>query len=154
MPMGDFPAGFGPSGVDPVYKPVPQDAVKPAAAIFYDPSVRQYDPSKPVHPVDQIVASRCTAQKNSSSSNPDLGTRLRARFALAPLSQHPTIAYQEMASVLSDLISAGDISLIGVKFVLDPVTKRQTVLPNYRNLRTSGASPSTPFTGAPTLAMP
>jgi hypothetical protein len=154
MPLGDFPAGEGPAGVDPVYKPATPDAVVPAAAIFYDPSIRQYDPTTPVHPVDQIVASRTTAQKNSSSSNPDLGTRLRARFALAPLSQHPTIAYQEMAGVLSDLIAAGDIQLIGVKFVIDPVTKRQTVMPNYRNLRTSGASPSAPFTGAPTLSMP
>jgi hypothetical protein len=153
MPMGDFPAGAGPAGADPVYKPAPQNPPQPAAAIFYDPSIKQYDPTIAVHPIDQIVASRCTAQKNQSASSPDLGTRIRARFAAAPPSQHMQIAYQETSNALADLISAGDIQLVGVTLTRSN-TGAQVVIPNYVNLRTSGASPAYPLPGAPTSLQP
>ena len=146
MGMGDFPAGSGPAGADPVYKPATALPVVGPRAVFYDPSIRQYvltDASgRPldVHPIDQIVASRTTSQKNQSTSSPDLGTRILARFKLAPPSRHPQIAYQEMASVLADLITAGDIQLLGVTLTVQPSNGAQIVIPNYINLRNPASS--------------
>lgn len=153
MGMGDFPAGFGPAGVDPVYKPAPPSIVSPPAAIFYDPSIRQYNPAVIVDPIDQIVASRCTSQKNQSASSPDLGTRLRSRFAQTPPSQHAQIAFQEFTAVLADLIAAGDVTLLGVKLNRFASNGAEVAIPNYVNNRNPNASQvyPTPGSGGATL---
>lgn len=160
MGMGDFPMGEGPAGADPVYLPAPSTPVLAPRAVFYNVALRQLQLTDDngnaidMDPIDQIVWSRTTPQQGSSASSPTLGTKILARFKLAPPSKHAQIAFQEMATVLADLIAAGDIQLNGVGFTTDPSTDAQIVIPNYTNLRNPNASSLYPTAASSSLLTP
>lgn len=139
MGAGDFGAGAGGAGSDPVYKPAPLPAVNAQGVPWYEPKLRQVlltdasgNPQR-VHPIDAIVVARTTSTKGGSASSPDLGQQIKDLFRLSPPSKWPTIAYQQMYAVLEDLIIAGDITLHGV--TLTGSATSPVVSPNYTNNR-------------------
>lgn len=153
MGAGSFGAGLGGAGFDPVYLPIPQQPVLTPRAVLYDPSVKQYlltdsnGNKVDVHPIDQIVATRLTMQQGQSASRPDLGTRIRARFAQAAPVRHPQIAYQEVSAELADLISAGDVKLWSVQLLVTPAGA-EIVVPTYTNMRDPNTNPNNPSANA------
>lgn len=158
MGAGDFPAGAGLAGADPVYLPVPPAPPLTPRAVLYDPSVKQYllrdarGNAIDVHPIDQIVATRLTTQQGQSASAPTLGTQIRAKFALAGPARHQQIAYQEVASALSDLLSNGDVKLWSVSLQIDPSNLRELITAIYTNLRDPNTNPNDPSGNAQTSA--
>lgn len=153
MGAGDFPAGAGIAGFDPVYLPVPAAAIVPPRAVKYDPSVKQFlltdsngNPTD-VHPVDQIVALRLTSEQGQSKSVPGLGTRIRVRFQASPPSKRQQIAFDEVSTQLDDLIKAGDVLLVSVS-VATNLNATSVVVASYVNLKSPKLNQQAPLQSA------
>lgn len=154
MGAGNFRAGAGIAGVNPVIRTAPLLPLVTPRAIFYDPSVRNYDPSVSdgqgggIHPIDQIVATRLTIEQGTSASNPTLGMRVRARFNGAAPDQHQAIAQQEVQIALADLLAAGDVLVLSVVLATDPSNGAQGITVNYQNMRDPRVNPRYPAQNA------
>ena len=154
MGAGQFGAGAGGAGQDPVYLAVPPSAVLPPRAIKYDPTIKQYvlrdanGNAIDVHPIDQIVVSRWTTEQGQSASSPLLGQRLRKLFAVTAPARKPQVANAEMQRVVQDLINAGDIRYLGTVLRVDPVNNSTVVVPSYVNLRDPLTDPRYPTQNA------
>jgi hypothetical protein len=154
MGIGQFGAGLGGAGQDPVYLPSPPAPVLPPRAVKFDPSVKQFllfdenGNAIDVHPVDQIVALRLTTEQGQSASSPGLGQRYRVLFNAAQPVRHQDIALKETKRVLQDLIDAGDIKLLSVVLTTDPVNNAKVVIPSYVNLRSPKTDPRYPLANA------
>ena len=81
MPAGDYPAGAGPAGFDPVSDPLARRVFRGPAAMAYDGASRDW-PLTPqnnyrsVHPVDQMMALSVLVRKGSIASAPIVGSTL------------------------------------------------------------------------------
>lgn len=153
MGAGDYGAGAGIAGADPVYiAPAVAPVLRPRAAL-YDPTIKQFvltdanGNAIDVHPVDQMVAIRLTTEQGASGSSPTLGQRIRARFALAAPTRHLQIAFSEVSNTLSDLVAAGDVILVSVELSRN-VNGAQVVIPTYVNLRHPDTNPQFPLQNA------
>jgi hypothetical protein len=165
MPAGDYPAGQGPAGFDPVWVPTPPTPAFLPRAEFYDPFQKRFFLTQEdrlglpaatpptyidMHPIDQIVALRGTTQKGQSKSATDLGTRIAAVCARQPSARVPQLAYQEVANVFADLIANGDILLLSVTADTS-VRGRNLFTINYVNLRDPSTNPKFPLANAQTV---
>jgi len=158
MPAGDAPAG-APSetaGFNAVF-------VGAAPGVPFLPRAEAFDPSTKrfylqdangnyidVHPVDQIMALRCTTLVGQSKSATDLGTRLAIVCARQPSSRVPQLAYSEVSRVVADLIANGDILLISV-VSNTAVRGRNLFAITYVNLRSESTNPQFPLQNATTI---
>lgn len=139
---GTFPAGFGPAGVTPVYKPLPATPLAVPRAVKYDPSVKGYVLTDntgniaDVHPIDQIVATRATTEQGQSGSDLTLGQKILARWKFTFPDQKLAVATQEMNETFADLIEAGDISDLNVALSVN-VNGAKVVILKYHNLRSA-----------------
>jgi hypothetical protein len=160
MGAGQFAAGAGGAGWDPVYIPAPPNPVLPPRAVKYDPSIKQFvlvDSSGnaiDVHPVDQIVALRLTTEQGQSASSPKLGTRIRALINGAAPAKHQQIARSEVLRVLKDLLDAGDIKLIDVVATTNATNGAVAFVISYTNLRDPLTDPRYPLARVTQAVLP
>lgn len=159
MGAGQFGAGQGGAGMDPVYVAISPSPVLPPRAVKYDPSIKQYVLTDSngnkidVHPIDQIVATRLTVEQGSSASSPTLGQRIRKLWNRSQPDRYQQIALSECTRVLADLINAGDVKLLSVAVTLDPVNGARVVIPTYVNLRSPATNPRFPDQNATNLTI-
>jgi hypothetical protein len=159
MGAGQFGAGAGGAGMDPVYLAVPPAPFTGPRAVKYDPSIKQYVLTDAngnkidVHPVDQIVVTRLTVEQGSSASSPTLGQRIRKLWNRSQPARYQQIAQAECTRVLQDLINAGDVKLLSVSVTFDPVNGARVVVPTYVNMRSPLTNPRFPDQNAQSLAI-
>jgi len=157
MGAGQFGAGFGSAGVDPVYVPVSPSVVVPPRAVKYDPSVKGFlltDASGnaiDIHPVDQMVAVRWTWEQGVSASSPSVGQKIRARMAQVGPSKWLAIAVDEFNQAVADLVAAGDVKVLGVTQAVNPSNNSIVFIPSYVNLRDPKTDPRYPLANAQSL---
>jgi hypothetical protein len=159
MGAGNYAAGLGPAGFDPPLVPGFVLPPPPLAAIYYDPSIRQYvltdangNPLS-MDPIDQIVVTRWCTQQGQSTSDPGLGTKLKARFAAADPSKYQSIANDEFTSRVSDLVSSGDVLVARVVYsrLISGANIVQGYYVNLRSQRTNPRNALASAVGAPQI---
>ena len=159
MGAGDFPAGAGGAGYDPPYvPPAPVPPFLPRAS-FFDPSINQFlgqdedGTNIDMHPVDQIMALRLTTLQGQSKSLTTLGTRLGIICARLQTAKLPQTAYNEVKSVVQDLIDNGDVILVSV--TLDPASSPGKNIFDiaYVNLRDPKTNPRFPLTNTRSVSV-
>ena len=90
MGAGSFPAGFGPTGLDPLPPPPRARDVTPPAALWFDGATQDFllDRSTglyvPLHPVDQRVALALLVNLGSLSGAPAVGAAFRSITRITP----------------------------------------------------------------------
>jgi len=137
MGAGDFPAGVGPAGFDPVADPSAPGSRQPAAILF-DLATKRYlfnpdGTAQEIHPVDQAVAFAFGFEQGSCPSTPNVGNRIRAEIRrLLPSSANKAIDLAKLA--LKRLTDAGDIQIVAIE-PSSPVRGRFIVHVDYVNLR-------------------
>jgi hypothetical protein len=148
MGAGDFQAGAGPAGFDPVYVPATPSPPFLPRAPFFDPSINQFltldENGNPIdmHPIDQIVTLRLTTRKGQSKSATSLGTRLAIVCARLPAPKVLQTAYNEVRSVMQDLITNGDVLLLSV--TVKQLRGQNVFAVAYVNLRDPATNPRFP----------
>lgn len=140
MGAGDFAAGLGPFGHDPVGDPSTRTLVAPVAAAFFDPSTRDYPLDAngrvvAIHPVDQAVALALTIELGAVGSVSDLGHELR-RIPRGTQPQIASYAADAVKRALKAITDRGDATLLNVTTV-SPFRGAQQVTVEYRNNRLS-----------------
>lgn len=141
MGLGSFGLGTGVLGADPVYVSAAVAGPVFPRALLYDPRLRQFvllDPitgnAIDVHPVDQIVAIRCTTYEGQVGSDPTLGHRLRTITSGMTQQKAQQAAEAEFNRILADLVQAGDISIQSVVADVSVYSRGQFAI-TYVNLR-------------------
>src|SRR5690242_18105687 len=81
MPAGDYLAGIGPAGFDPVTDPPARKVLRGPAAMAYDGASRDWPLNvqnnyRSVHPVDQQMALSVLVRKGTIASAPNVGSTL------------------------------------------------------------------------------
>lgn len=145
MGAGDFPAGVGPAGFDPVAFVSPALQFTPPLAALFDLGTRTFpfmtDGSgrlQSVHPVDQQVNLALGLIEGTVTSVKDLGAsfaRLQ-RASLADLQKEGALMANR---ALARLISNNDIEVREVT-ATRPIPGRVYIAVNYVNLRLQGTA--------------
>lgn len=157
MGAGQYGCGVGPCGADPVYVPQSPSPVVPPRAVKYDPSVKGFvltdanGNAIDVHPVDQMVAVRWTWEEGVSASSPTVGQRIRARMAVSAPNKWLSIAVDEFNLAVADLVTAGDVKVLGVVQTVNPTNGAVVFVPSYVNLRDPNTDPRYPLANAQSL---
>lgn len=145
MPIGDFPAGEGPLGVDPVAAPSAPVAIrKPPAAIEFNPLTGRFtmlDDGRfvEVHPVDQMVSIALGKTSGAWKSAPGAGHTLDKLPSMADPSFEAS-ARDRLRLALRVPLARGDIRIdsITINPITDgPMRGRTEFVIAYFNLRSA-----------------
>jgi len=152
MGAGNFPAGFGPAGLDPLPDPVPPRSVTPPAALRYDGATKDFPLDANghylgIHPVDQAVALALLIGLGTISSARNTGAAFRQIKRITP----STVAQAtDMANAaLKDLVRAKKIEILDISVETRVPPGATLVAVSYTNLvtkkRATITTPSKPF---------
>ena len=134
MGFGNYGAGSGPFGADPVYVPASTAAENPTASLF-DLTAQAFDRKRLVHPVDQMVAMLLYLEDGSVPSLKGLGSKVRERIARASEQKIPAIVDDEVRRVLKPLVDAGDVEILKITTETANRSTRVLYQVDYANLR-------------------
>lgn len=118
MGAGQFPAGFGPSGADPVVEPTAARAVTLPAALLLEGRTLDYTLDAAglytgLHPVDAWVANQLLIRRGTLASAPTAGQGLREVRRLGT----PRAAAQArdlIQQALKERVDSGDITIVKI----------------------------------------
>lgn len=138
MGFGDYPCGDFPAGDDPTPARAAQRQVPDTAAVYFDPSTKDFPLDADgfyvaIDPVDQRVALALTTVEGSMSGSTDVGSRLRRIKYLDPL-HIKALVTDAVKVALADEINAKNIALVSVEVDL-PNASALLVRVTYQNLR-------------------
>lgn len=136
MPLGDYPAGVGPAGYDPVVPPSAPRRVRPPVSLHFDGATRDfilrddgfYDE---VHPVDQQVALALLISEGVVAAVPEVGNRLRT-INRVPFAVARSTAKDYVNLALSGLLASKSIAID--KIDVEGTRGALFVAVTYRNL--------------------
>lgn len=142
MGAGDFPAGMGPAGFDPVVAPPPPRDAKLPSAIWFDGATRTFlfdaqGRLVPIHPVDQSVALSILVELGKLSSAPTVGSSARRATGTTEAARLADVETRMRAAV-KRRVDAGDIQIVAI-VVTSPVPGRTVARFRYLNLRIPGS---------------
>lgn len=140
MGAGDYGAGLGGAGFDPVLpasSPITDAA--PPLAVYFDLATKTYLSNadgtlKGMHPVDQRVVLALGIEAGSLTGVPSQGHRFRSRLSRVPPATIPRIALDETRLALKNLLLAKDILLLAVE-TDTTVRGRVLIAVTYVNMR-------------------
>jgi hypothetical protein len=139
MGAGDYPAGIGPAGFDPVQSPSQRLVLYAPPSLYFDLSTRSfpYDARGAlvgVHPVDQEVELALGITAGSLGSAPAQGHTLR--FITSPSAPDAERQVEDRVNrALARLLERGDITVRSARFVRPAPPGRLLVAVEYVNLR-------------------
>jgi hypothetical protein len=138
MALGDYPAGEGPAGFDPVMASSRVAPVVPKA-LYIDLEKRTvlYDANgyaKAMHPVDQTMAICCGIKKGTLTSSPDDGLDVD-RILQASLASRQSVAEDAVNVAAAGPIGRGDVTIRRV--LASTGTGQISLIVDYRNNRTA-----------------
>lgn len=141
MPLGDFPAGEGPLGFDPVAPLVPPRRARPPASLLFDGATRDFPLDKDgfyreIHSVDQRVALALLVTEGTIASASELGSRLR-RIDRVPRGVMKSTAINHVRRALSALVAERSIRIDAIE-VETPADGTLLVAVTYANLHLRG----------------
>jgi hypothetical protein len=117
MGAGEFYAGAGTAGFDPVTTVPPTAIPRAPTAIAFDLATGRHlfanGAPVPQHPVDQAVLHALGIEVGSLQASPTVGQRFRTIRGLAT-ARGPAAARAETEAALASLLAAGDIELQSV----------------------------------------
>ncbi len=144
MGAGMFPAGSGPSGLDPLAPPSPPRSVTPPAALYFDGQTQGFPLDAQghyvgIHPVDQAVALALIVRLGTLGSVPGLGAGFRN---IRKITTSTGTQATDMARIaLASIVQAGDIMILDIQ-----VETRRTgavlIAVSYKNLRKIPTKPT------------
>lgn len=151
MGAGNFPAGVGPAGLDPVYVATPTTPGTFPTALAFDPGLRGYVQNadgtmKSIDPVDAEVALLLGIEQGSIPSAATLGQKLRAVLTRTPPSKQKAIATQEVLRVLGPLLNAASPTIALINVAVDSSGAKRGAISigiTYQNLTLRGSKPQT-----------
>lgn len=140
MGAGEFPAGFGLAGADPL-NPV-SDTIygrAPARAIFFDLLTRRFvfdgSRARDMHPITQRAIFLIGIELGSVPSSPTVGNRFRKRLSRVPAAKMDAIALDETKVAWKALLDSGDIAILSVATDSKTQRGRVTIAISFVNLR-------------------
>jgi len=140
MGAGDFEAGEGPAGEDPVAAPSPPVSNTPPPAPYLDLGLRDYKLDAdgrvaPMHPVDQAAQWSFAVRRGTHKADPRVGhTFFEAPLGLSGDAKQKDLEFRAQdAFPFSRLIKAKLIAFVGVQFA-DPKKGETGIAVLYRNL--------------------
>lgn len=154
MGAGNFPAGFGPCGMDPLPPPVPPRSVTPPAALRFDGASKDFlldaeGHYLAIHPVDQAVAIALLVGLGTVTSAPGVGAAFRQIKRITPSTK--TQAEDMARSALAKLTRAKKIQILDIEVEVQLPQGAVRVAVSYANLVTQKTPtfslPSGSFTG-------
>jgi hypothetical protein len=137
MGLGDFPLGDFPAGDDPSPAAVLQRTVPSTAAVYFDPSIKDFPLGadgfyQEIDPVDQRVALALTTVEKTIAGTPTVGSRLRKIKYLDPTKIKAAVT-DAVRVALAQELRAKTISLVGIDIEM-PNASALLVRVTYRNL--------------------
>lgn len=154
MGAGDFPAGFGPCGMDPLPPPVPPRAVTPPAALRFDGATKDFlldaeGHYLAIHPVDQAVALALLVGLGTAPSAPAVGAAFRQIKRITPSTK--VQATNMATAALAALVRAGKVGVLSIAVEVRLPQGATLIAVTYQNLLTKKTPtfslPSGSFTG-------
>jgi hypothetical protein len=159
MGAGEFPAGAGLAGSDPV-NPASASIFgrAPARALTFDLLTRRFlfnsdGSATDTHPVDQKVVLALGVELGALLAAPTIGNRLRARLSRVAPQKIAAIALDEVRVTLKRLLDANDIALLSVDVDGETVRGRVTIAIAYVNLRDPATNPQNPVLNTKTVKL-
>jgi len=157
MGAGEFPAGYGLAGLDPL-NPISPSIFgnQPVPAIYFDLLTRRFlfdtnGRARGMHPIDQRVLLMLGVELGSIPSSPTVGNRFRKRLSRVAAAKMDAIALDETKVTLKTLLDAGDIALLSVATDGKTVPGRVVIAIGYVNLRDPKTNLRNPGLNAQTL---
>lgn len=147
MGAGDFDAGLGLAGEDPLPALTPPRNVQPPVALWFDGASADFllDTGTglyvPLHPVDQAVALALCIREGTLGSAPEVGNQLRTIRKLGPTTA--ATADTMVRNALSNLVQNKDIDLRKVEVQTRTPQGALLVAVTYHNLRRDAQQPRT-----------
>jgi len=137
MGAGNFDAGAGDAGHDPVEDPSPAPGRRPAGAIMYDGAAAGWvldaqGHYRTVHEVDQRVALALVVREGDLASVPGTGSRLRRLGRLSP-TRLVTAAQDAVRVALAPMLAAQEIEILSIGATA-PSRGKLLVVTKYKNL--------------------
>jgi len=140
MGAGDFSAGDGPAGEDPVTAPSTASANTPPPAPYLDLGLRDYrlnanGVTASMHPVDQAAQWSFAIRRGTHKVDPRVGhTFFDSPSGLSGAAKQNDLNLRALdAFPFSRFIAAGQIEFVGVQ-VADPKKGETGIAVHYRNL--------------------
>jgi hypothetical protein len=146
MAAGDFPAGEGPAGLDPVLTSAPLERFLAGAARKYDPSIQDWASDDrgnhtAAHPVDQQMVTCLTMAAKSIRSAADQGSDFFGLEYIDPQKQDVIVTRILERSVIH-LTSTGRAQIISIVVQPDKDRNRTLAAVTYKNLETGKVAPT------------
>jgi hypothetical protein len=138
MGAGQFNAGEGLGGEDPLADPSPPRDVTPPAALLFDGATKAHPLDaqgryQGIHPVDQRVALALLVRFGSVGSVPDQGARFRE---IAKVTRYTAAQAKDMVNLaLARLLAAKDITVELVEVETNRLAGSIAIAVSYQNLR-------------------
>ncbi len=143
MGAGDFEAGLGLAGEDPLPELSPARNVTPPDALWFDGATADFllenGLYRSLHPVDQAVALALCIRQNTLGSAPNTGNLLRTIRKLGPTTA--ATADTMVRNALSSLVLNGDIEIREVQVQTRTPQGALLVAVTYKNLRKTAPLP-------------
>lgn len=139
MGLGQFPAGVGPYGFDPVPDPTPVTPATEMQSAYFDLGLRDVPLDddgnlKQMHPVDQAMQLAIGMRTGTFKARPTDGIKLAELQRLAPARRLATVITKVNAAA-NDLIKNGDVRIELVELIDQDVRGRLFFVVHYFNLR-------------------
>jgi len=140
MPLGDFPAGSGLAGLDPV---TTSDAITyypGGSARKYDPTIRDWSSNATgdtavAHTVDQQMITQIMMAKRSIQSAPSIGNSLSSITHIDPI-KHENLVTGMITRATQYLVDSSRVEIVKILVEIDEDVGRTLTAVSYKNLVT------------------
>lgn len=145
MGAGNFPAGAGPAGLDPLPPPSPPRDVSPPAALYFDGRTQGFPLDAQgryvgIHPVDQAVALALIVRLGTLGAVPEQGAAFRDIRKITPSTG--TQATDMARIALAAIVQRGDITILDIQVETRRTMGAVLIAVSYKNLRTIPTKPA------------
>lgn len=146
MGAGNFPAGMGPQGLDPLPPPSPPRDVTIPAALYFDGRTQGFPLDAAghyvgIHPVDQATALALIVRLGTLASAPTTGAGFRNIHKITKAAANTATSMAHAA--LASLVQAQDIQILSIQVETKRTQGAILIAVSYRNLRTLPPKPAT-----------